>query len=86
MALMLSDDDGRTWPMRRDLETGDGYCMTNNSAEQRNRELSYPSVLQTPDGRLHVAYTHHRQHIRHVQCDEAWVATLPADANLPSAP
>ena len=83
MALMLSDDDGRSWPMRRDLECGDGYCMSNNSAEQRNRELSYPSIHQTADGRLHVAYTHHRQHIRHVRCDEAWVATLPADANLP---
>lgn len=85
MALMLSDDDGRSWPMRRDLETGDGYCMTNNSAEQRNRELSYPSIHQSADGRLQVAYTHHRQHIRHVRCDEAWVAALPADANLPGA-
>jgi predicted neuraminidase len=84
MALLLSDDDGLTWPMRRDLECGDGYCMSNNSAEQRNRELSYPSIHQTADGRLHVAYTHHRQHIRHVQCDEAWVAALPADANLPT--
>jgi predicted neuraminidase len=83
MALLLSDDDGLTWPMRRDLECGDGYCMTNNSAEQRNRELSYPSIHQTADGRLHVAYTHHRQHIRHVVCDEPWAAALPADANLP---
>lgn len=83
LALMLSDDDGLTWPMRRDLECGDGYCMTNNSAEQRNRELSYPSIRQSADGRLHVAYTHHRQHIRHVVCDEAWVATLPADHHLP---
>jgi len=83
LALMLSDDDGLSWPLRRDLECGDGYCMSNNSAEQRNRELSYPSIHQTADGRLQVAYTHHRQHIRHVRCDEAWVATLPADANLP---
>lgn len=83
MALLLSDDDGLSWPMRRDVETGDGYCLTNNSAEQRNRELSYPSIHQGPDGRLHVAYTWHRQHIRHVVCDEAWAATLPADAGLP---
>jgi predicted neuraminidase len=83
MALMLSEDDGLTWPMRRDLECGDGYCMTNNSAEQRNRELSYPSIHQTADGTLQVAYTHHRQHIRHVRCQEAWASTLPADANLP---
>ncbi|PXW99341.1 putative neuraminidase [Sphaerotilus hippei] len=84
MALMMSDDDGRSWPMRRDLECGDGYCMSNNSAEQRNRELSYPSIHQSADGQLQVAYTRHRQHIRHVRCDEAWVATLPADAHLPT--
>ena len=83
MALMLSDDDGLTWPMRRDIECGDGYCMTNNSAEQRNRELSYPSIHQTADGTLQVAYTHHRQHIRHVRCQESWASTLPSDAHLP---
>ena len=70
MALLLSDDDGLTWPHRLDLETGDGYCMTNNSAEQRNRELSYPSIVQTPDGSLHVAYTHWRQRIRHLALSE----------------
>lgn len=83
LALMLSDDDGLSWPMRRDLECGDGYALSNNSAEQRNRELSYPSIHQSANGQLQVAYTRHRQHIRHVRCDEAWVATLPADANLP---
>lgn len=83
MALMLSNDDGLTWPMRRDIECGDGYCMTNNSAEQRNRELSYPSIHQTADGTLQVAYTHHRQHIRHVRCQEAWASALPADTHLP---
>lgn len=73
MTLALSDDDGLSWPHRRDLETGDGYCMTNNSAEQRNRELSYPSIVQTADGALHVAYTHHRQRIRHLVVNEDWI-------------
>jgi predicted neuraminidase len=70
MTLALSDDDGLTWPYRVNLEVGDGYCMTNNSAEQRNRELSYPSIAQTADGALHVAYTHHRQRIRHLVLHE----------------
>lgn len=73
MTLALSDDDGLTWPHKLALETGDGYCMTNNSAEQRNRELSYPSIVQTADGALHVAYTHHRQRIRHLVVSEAQV-------------
>lgn len=73
MTLALSADDGLTWPLRVDLETGDGYCMTNNSAEQRNRELSYPSLVQSADGTLHVAYTHHRQRIRHLALSPEWL-------------
>lgn len=73
MTLALSADDGLTWPLRVDLEVGDGYCMTNNSAEQRNRELSYPSLVQTADGMLHVAYTHHRQRIRHLALSPEWL-------------
>ena len=73
MTLALSADGGRTWSMRRDLETGDGYCMTNNSREGLNRELSYPSVHQTPDGLLHVAFTYHRRAIQCVTVDPSWV-------------
>jgi predicted neuraminidase len=73
MTLALSADGGRTWSMRRDLETGDGYCMTNNSREGLNRELSYPSVDQTPDGLLHVAFTYHRRAIQYVTVDPSWV-------------
>lgn len=66
VSLVLSSDGGRSWSERVDLETGDGYCMTNNSADGRNRELSYPSIHQGPDGRLHVAFTYHRQAIKHI--------------------
>jgi predicted neuraminidase len=66
MMLALSGDGGRSWDQLIEIETGDGYCMTNNSANRRNRELSYPSVHQSLDGRLHVAFTYHRQAIKHV--------------------
>jgi predicted neuraminidase len=66
MSLAFSDDGGRSWGGRIDIETGDGWCLTNNSRDRSNRELSYPSVHQTPDGRLHVAFTYHRQAIKHV--------------------
>ena len=64
--LALSSDGGRTWPDRREIETGDGYCMTNNSIDRKNRELSYPSIHQSPDGKLHIAFTYHRQAIKYV--------------------
>ncbi|ACL63114.1 sialidase family protein [Methylobacterium nodulans] len=74
LTLAISEDGGRTWPHRRDVETGDGYCMTNNSRDRTNRELSYPSVAQTPDGALHVAFTYHRQAIKYVRLSEGWVS------------
>ena len=73
MTLAISEDGGRTWPHKRNLEVGDGYCMTNNSREQLNREFSYPSIKQGPDGALHVAFTYFRQAIKYVRVPEDWV-------------
>lgn len=67
LRLSWSHDGGRTWAQGIDLETGDGFCMTNNSLERLNRELSYPTVHQSADGALHVAFTYHRRSIEHVR-------------------
>jgi predicted neuraminidase len=56
LALLVSWDNGETWPWRRDLESGPG-------------EYSYPSIIQAADGRVHVVYTFRRTHIQHVTLD-----------------
>ena len=66
LCLAWSDDDGETWASSV-LEEGDGYCMTNNSAQKLNRELSYPSMALSPDGVVHIAFTFWRQKIKYVQ-------------------
>ena len=73
MTLAISEDNGHSWPYRRNLEVGDGYCMTNNSREKLNREFSYPSIKQGPDGQLHIAFTYYRQAIKYVRVAEDWV-------------
>lgn len=73
MTLALSADDGLSWPWQRNLEVGDGWCMSNDSEHGRNREYSYPSIRQGADGALHLAYTVFRQHIRHVRVQPDWV-------------
>ncbi len=73
MTLAVSHDGGITWPHRRNLETGDGFCMTNNSKERLNREFSYPSLRQAADGSLHIAYTYWRQAIKYVHVPLDWV-------------
>ncbi len=75
MTLAISADEGRTWPVRRNLEVGDGYCMTNNSKDRLNREFSYPSSCQTADGRLHITYTYWRQAIKYVRVGEDWAGS-----------
>ncbi len=59
LSILLSNDNGVTWPRRLDLETGAG-------------EFSYPSIIQARDHLLHVVYTYRREQIRHaiVAADE----------------
>ena len=47
--------------------------MSNTSEQQLNRKYSYPSITQTPDGALHLAYTVFRQHIRYARVMPDWV-------------
>jgi predicted neuraminidase len=77
LSLMQSADNGETFSLRRDLETGSGYCLTNNSKDGLNKEYSYPSVLQGPDGALHIAYTYHRRAIKYVRLDAPLGGKLP---------
>lgn len=56
LSLLVSEDNGETWPWREDLETGRG-------------EYSYPSIIQAADGRVHVVYTYRRSQICHLVLD-----------------
>lgn len=67
LSVAFSSDGGETFTGRIDLATGDGYCLTNNSRDGLNREYSYPSILEAPDGSLDVAFTVYRRTIRHTR-------------------
>lgn len=57
--VALSEDRGETWHKKKVLESGPSwYC--------------YASVIQTRDGKIHVAYDYRRQQIKHAVIDEAW--------------
>ncbi|MTH46071.1 sialidase family protein [Intestinirhabdus alba] len=73
MTVALSADGGKSWPWQRNLDEGDGYCMTNNSRQKLNREFSYPSIKQGADGQLHIAYTYFRQAIKYVRITPEWI-------------
>jgi predicted neuraminidase len=73
LCLAWSDDEGVSWEHRL-LEDGDGYCLTNNSEQRLNRELSYPSMAVAEDGTVFVAFTYWRQRIKFVQIAAETVA------------
>ncbi|MCV9998842.1 exo-alpha-sialidase [Pararhizobium sp. YC-54] len=72
MSLVFSGDGGNGFTAPCDLETGDGYCLTNNSKDDLNREYSYPSIVEGPDGTLHIAYTYYRRAIKYVRLEPGY--------------
>jgi predicted neuraminidase len=73
MTLAISCDAGVSWPVRRNIEIGDGYCLSNNSRDGLNREFSYPTITATGD-RLHIAFTRFRQAIEYVEVTPDWIS------------
>jgi predicted neuraminidase len=88
VSIALSVDGGQTWPWVRDVETGKGLPKDpvpdtiagihlnekqKRGFEQRLEAYEYPSVIQTADGALHVAYTFRRRTIKYVSFSEDWI-------------
>jgi predicted neuraminidase len=62
--VAVSTDDGKTWQAAAVLETNPG-------------EYSYPAVIQTTDGKVHITYTWKRQRVKHVTLDPAKLKLQP---------
>lgn len=58
-----STDGGKTFSEPLQLESTPG-------------EYSYPSVLQSSDGKIHITYTYRRFSIKHVEFNEEWLHTF----------
>lgn len=87
LAVMLSDDEGRSWKWRRYLER--------DPEESTGGSYHYPSIIQSRDGSLHASYSHHlpalglprdaegrvaNKTIKHAHFNEAWVMGSGAPA------
>lgn len=72
VSICLSNDDGRSFSTRILIEDGPGTCLSNDSTDGRNLEMSYPWLLEAPDGTLHASYTYHRRAIKYVRLAPGW--------------
>ena len=73
LSLCLSENGGRSFAKRIVIEDGPGTCLSNNSIDGSNLEMSYPTLLQQTDGTLDLAYTYHRRAIKHVRLTPKWM-------------
>jgi predicted neuraminidase len=73
ISLCLSEDGGRSFPLRRVVEDGPGTCLSNNPLDGRNQELSYPAMVEDAAGNLHLAFTFHRRAIKYVRLAPGWL-------------
>jgi predicted neuraminidase len=74
LAVSISDDEGKTWPITRHLE------------DQPTGSYHYPAIIQSRDGHLHAVYStfvEDGKSMKHAEFDEAWLRANepPASAN-----
>jgi predicted neuraminidase len=87
MSVALSIDGGKTWPWVRDVDIGQdvpqekipttmaGVDVSDYQKDffQHLFDYSYPSIIETPDGTIHMSYTFRRRTIKYVNFNESWI-------------
>ena len=67
LTIHQSTDEGKTWGEPRTLEY---------EARLADGEYSYPCLIQTNDGMIHITYTCRRFTIKHAEFNEAWLTEV----------
>ena len=65
-AVSLSNNEGKTWTWKRHI----------GQSVDQSESFSYPSLIQTKDGKLHLTYSYGNpsgKTIMHASFDEKWI-------------
>jgi hypothetical protein len=70
VSIALSEDGGKTFPLIRHIERGQGFVGDENKAN--NMQYEYPCIMQAADGMIHLAYAYEtRKGVKWVTLSEA---------------
>ena len=67
LSLALSKDGGRRWSIIHTFEEGE------RAGDGSRVNFSYPYIIQASDGVVHLVYSWHHTHIKHVSFNETWI-------------
>ena len=67
MSLATSNDDGKTWNLQKVIE------KLHLDIPDNGKQFSYPWLLQTRNGHIHLLYTWHKSHIKHRVFNSTWL-------------
>jgi len=67
MSLATSLDQGKSWQIAQILE------QNKDTIADKNQQYSYPWLLQTKNGNIHLLYSWHKSHIKHSVFNTAWL-------------
>lgn len=70
VSVALSTDNGKTWPWVRDMQSG---LEPPAFRPGEDEEYAYPTVVQSPDGVIRVAFTFRRETIKYMTFKEDWI-------------
>jgi len=72
VTFAISEDGGHTWPYRRIIESGEGFCGYWNDIN--NRRYEYPVMMVAHDGVIHAAWSWgSRLQVKYVAVTENWI-------------
>jgi predicted neuraminidase len=78
MTLAISRDQAQTWQIMQTIESNKLIPADNS------QQFSYPWLLQTQNGTIHLLYTWHKNHIKHIAFNRQWLFSKPSKQILPA--
>lgn len=73
VAVAISEDGGRSFPLMRIIEAGEGFVGAENRTN--NAQYEYPYLMQSRDGALHLAFAfHNRECVKYMRFTKEQIA------------